>query len=71
MSVPWLILYFGRVCIGGVGVWWCSVWNNSLGLISDSAHMLLDCAALGIGLYGSFMAQWRSNRVFSYGCVLS
>lgn len=40
---------------------------NSLGLISDSAHMLFDSTALGIGLYASFMAHLKSNIKFSFG----
>jgi zinc transporter 5/7 len=41
--------------------------SNSLGLISDSAHMFFDCGALAIGLYGSFMSKWKSNNVYTYG----
>ena len=45
------------------------IWNNSLGLISDSAHMFFDCTALIIGLYGSIMSKWKSNAIYSYGYV--
>ncbi|EFC43181.1 predicted protein [Naegleria gruberi] len=45
------------------------IYNNSLGLISDSAHMFFDCAALIIGLYGSIMSKWKSNHIYSYGYV--
>lgn len=41
--------------------------SNSLGLISDSAHMLFDCSALVIGLYGSFMSKWKPNQEYTYG----
>lgn len=43
------------------------IWSNSLGLISDSFHMLFDCTALVLGLIAAVMAQWRPTRVFSYG----
>jgi hypothetical protein len=43
------------------------IWSNSLGLISDSAHMLFDCAALAIGLYGAFMSKWKRNQTYTYG----
>ncbi|KAL9647822.1 hypothetical protein ABK040_001313 [Willaertia magna] len=44
-------------------------YNNSLGLISDSAHMFFDCAALIIGLYGNIMSKWKSNSIYTYGYV--
>lgn len=44
-------------------------WSNSLGLISDSFHMMFDCMALAIGLYASVMAKWKPNRIFTYGFV--
>lgn len=31
--------------------------SNSLGLISDSVHMLIDSSALALGLYASFVAR--------------
>lgn len=43
------------------------VLTNSLGLISDSFHMLFDCSALVMGLYASVMSRWKATRVFSYG----
>lgn len=42
-------------------------WSNSLGLISDAAHMLFDCLALAIGLYASYISNLRPNLVFTYG----
>jgi zinc transporter 5/7 len=42
-------------------------WNNSLGLISDAAHMCFDCTALFIGLYASYMAKFTSDKVYTYG----
>ena len=41
--------------------------SNSLGLISDSIHMLFDSGALAIGLYGSYMSKWKPNQSFTYG----
>ena len=43
------------------------MWSNSLGLISDAAHMLFDCSALLLGLAASYIARWRSDEVFSFG----
>ena len=43
------------------------MWTNSLGLISDAAHMLFDCTALLLGLAASYVARWRPNEVFTYG----
>ncbi|KAK6314394.1 zinc transporter 7 isoform X1 [Coregonus clupeaformis] len=45
------------------------IWNNSLGLISDSFHMFFDCTALLAGLAASVISRWRSNDSFSYGYV--
>ncbi|XP_002127955.2 proton-coupled zinc antiporter SLC30A5-like [Ciona intestinalis] len=42
-------------------------WSNSLGLISDSFHMLFDCTALVLGLVAAVMAKWKSTRIFPYG----
>ncbi|CAK8692395.1 unnamed protein product [Clavelina lepadiformis] len=43
------------------------IWSNSLGLISDSFHMLFDCTALILGLIAAVMAKWKPSRMFSYG----
>ena len=43
------------------------IWSNSLGLISDSFHMLFDCTALVLGLVAAVMAKWKPTRVFPYG----
>eukprot|EP00475_Leptophrys_vorax_P033900 TRINITY_DN54024_c0_g1_i1.p1 TRINITY_DN54024_c0_g1~~TRINITY_DN54024_c0_g1_i1.p1 ORF type:complete len:698 (+),score=143.42 TRINITY_DN54024_c0_g1_i1:1-2094(+) len=42
-------------------------WSNSLGLISDAAHMLFDCVALVIGLYASYIAKLKANDIYTYG----
>lgn len=42
-------------------------YSNSMGLLSDAAHMLFDCVALAIGLYASYIAKWKSNDIYTYG----
>jgi len=42
-------------------------WCNSVGLISDAAHMAFDCTALFIGLYASYMGKFPSDKKYSYG----
>jgi len=37
-----------------------------LGLISDSGHMLFDCAALAIGLYASYVSKIKADSVYTY-----
>jgi zinc transporter 5/7 len=41
--------------------------SNSLGLISDSVHMLIDSSALAIGVYASFVARLAPNATFPFG----
>jgi hypothetical protein len=41
--------------------------SNSLGMISDAAHMLFDCTALVIGLYASYVSRLKPDDVFTYG----
>ncbi|EPQ30598.1 uncharacterized protein PFL1_02122 [Pseudozyma flocculosa PF-1] len=50
----------------GVQLLW-GVWTNSLGLISDAIHMFFDCAAIGMGLFASVMATWKTDSAFTYG----
>ena len=45
----------------------CGIWNNSLGLVSDSFHMFFDCSALVMGLTASVIAKWKPTKKFSYG----
>ncbi|UXI18455.1 gamma-aminobutyric acid type B receptor subunit 2 [Sarcoptes scabiei] len=45
------------------------IWNNSLGLISDSFHMFFDCTALVAGLIASVVTKWRANHAFTFGYV--
>ncbi len=41
--------------------------TNSLGLISDSAHMFFDCSALVLSLLASYFASFPPSDRFSYG----
>jgi zinc transporter 5/7 len=43
------------------------IWTNSLGLISDSAHMLFDCTALFIGLFVSYISKFKHNKEYTFG----
>lgn len=40
---------------------------NSLSLVSDSFHMLLDAASIALGLWTSVMATWPKTRKFPLG----
>lgn len=41
--------------------------SNSLGLLTDGAHMLLDCSAIIIGLYSSYLSDNKSDASFNFG----
>ena len=41
--------------------------SNSLGLITDSFHMLFDCSALLIGLIASYIAKMPRDNTYTYG----
>lgn len=41
--------------------------SNSLGLITDSFHMLFDCFGLFIGLMASYISQLPPNSYYTYG----
>mgnify|MGYP001940400844 CR=1 FL=1 len=41
--------------------------SGSLGLLTDSIHMLFDCAGLAVGLAAAVMSKWRPNPRFPYG----
>jgi zinc transporter 5/7 len=43
------------------------VYSNSLGLITDSFHMLFDCLGLFISLGASYVARLPPNKVYTYG----
>jgi solute carrier family 30 (zinc transporter), member 5/7 len=42
-------------------------WTNSLGLITDSFHMLFDCMGLLIGLIASYISKLPSNKYYPQG----
>ncbi|KAF2807713.1 cation efflux protein [Mytilinidion resinicola] len=41
--------------------------SGSLGLLTDSIHMLFDCAGLAVGLAAAVMSKWRPSVRFPYG----
>ena len=41
--------------------------SNSLGLLTDGAHMLLDSSAIIIGLYSSYLSEKSKNSQFNFG----
>jgi zinc transporter 5/7 len=41
--------------------------SNSLGLLTDGAHMLLDSSAIIIGLYSSYLSEKTKNSNFNFG----
>ena len=45
--------------------------SNSLGLLTDGAHMLLDCTAVIIGLYSSYLSEFKANNNYNYGYLRS
>lgn len=41
--------------------------TDSLGLLSDSIHMLFDCIALALGLFAAVASKWPPSQQFPYG----
>ncbi len=41
--------------------------TDSLGLLSDSAHMFFDCLALVLGLFATIAIKWPPTERFPYG----
>lgn len=41
--------------------------SNSLGLLTDGAHMLLDCSAIIIGLYSRYLTKKSKNDFYNFG----
>jgi len=41
--------------------------TGSLGLLTDSIHMLFDCAGLAVGLAAAIMSKWPPSLNFPYG----
>ena len=44
---------------------------NSLGLLTDGAHMLLDCTAVIIGLYSSYLSEKKPNKNINFGFLIN
>ena len=47
------------------------IYSKSLGLVTDGAHMLLDCTAIIIGVYCSYISHNGPNNKFNFGYVRS
>ena len=45
--------------------------SNCLGLLTDGAHMFLDCSAVIIGLYSSYLTEFPSNPKYQFGFLRS
>jgi len=45
--------------------------SNSLGLLTDGAHMLLDCSAIVIGLYCRYLTTKSKNNKYNFGYARS
>lgn len=43
------------------------IWSNSLGLLTDGAHMLLDCSAILIGIYSCYLVEKPKTKHLNYG----
>ena len=43
------------------------LYSNSLGLISDSFHMLADCLSLLVALIAGYISMGKADNVFTYG----
>lgn len=41
--------------------------TGSLGLLSDSVHMLFDCFALAVGVSAAVMSKWPPSARFPFG----
>jgi zinc transporter 5/7 len=41
--------------------------TGSLGLLTDSIHMLFDCLGLAVGLAAAVMSKWPPSVHFPYG----
>ncbi|KAF2640245.1 cation efflux protein [Massarina eburnea CBS 473.64] len=62
------IAYFGVLNLGFMMVqFFYGFVTGSLGLLTDSIHMLFDCAGLAVGLAAAVMSKWRPNIRFPYG----
>jgi zinc transporter 5/7 len=62
------IAYFGMLNLGFMMVqFFYGFVSGSLGLLTDSIHMLFDCAGLAVGLAAAVMSKWSPNARFPYG----
>ncbi|WVN87200.1 uncharacterized protein L203_102377 [Cryptococcus depauperatus CBS 7841] len=62
------IFYFLLLNLGYMGIQMAyGVFTNSLGLISDSIHMLFDCLGLGVGLWASVATTWKPDGRYTFG----
>jgi zinc transporter 5/7 len=62
------IAYFGVVNLAFMFVqFFYGYLTGSLGLLTDSIHMLFDCIALAVGLAAAVMARWPESLDFPYG----
>mmetsp|Transcript_31736 Transcript_31736/g.32957 ORF Transcript_31736/g.32957 Transcript_31736/m.32957 type:complete len:395 (-) Transcript_31736:73-1257(-) len=43
------------------------IWTNSLGLLTDGAHMLLDCSAILIGIYSCYLVEKPITYELQFG----
>jgi zinc transporter 5/7 len=62
------IAYFGMLNLAFMLVqFFYGFVSGSLGLLTDSIHMLFDCAGLAVGLAAAVMSKWSPNARFPYG----
>ncbi|KAF2088655.1 hypothetical protein K490DRAFT_19363, partial [Saccharata proteae CBS 121410] len=62
------IAYFGALNLAFMIVqFFYGFATGSLGLLTDSIHMLFDCAGLAVGLAAAVMSKWPSSARFPYG----
>ncbi|KAF2436209.1 hypothetical protein EJ08DRAFT_692092 [Tothia fuscella] len=62
------IAYFGCLNLGFMIVqFFYGFVTGSLGLLTDSIHMLFDCLGLGVGLAAAVMSKWPPSVDFPYG----
>lgn len=58
-----LALTLGFMAVEVIGGWW----TNSLALVSDAVHMFTDAIALGLGLFGLWIADQPATEHKTYG----
>ncbi|KAF1984431.1 hypothetical protein K402DRAFT_455895 [Aulographum hederae CBS 113979] len=62
------IAYFGSLNLAFMVVqFFYGFVSGSLGLLTDSIHMLFDCAGLAVGLAAAVMSKWPPSINFPYG----